>query len=65
MSQTIRELGVVAGVKSFYRGYSLYMMAIMVWMSAMPATTEFIMNFNPASLLRSRQVEPELEEDED
>ena len=38
------------GVKGFYRGYSVYMVAIMFWMSALPITTEFFMSAIPELL---------------
>jgi hypothetical protein len=35
------------GFKGFFRGYTCYMVAIMFWMSALPLTSEFMMNAIP------------------
>ena len=35
------------GMLRFYRGYSAYMLAIIFWMSALPAAGNFVMNVIP------------------
>jgi hypothetical protein len=47
IKQTIQEQGTVKGILSLYKGYSCYMLAIMLWMSALPATSEMLLSFMP------------------
>jgi len=47
LRQTINELGALKGIQSLYRGYCCYMLAIMFWMSALPAATDFWTNAIP------------------
>ena len=35
------------GPRALYRGYMAYMLAIVFWMSALPAGTDFVMNVGP------------------
>lgn len=56
LKQTFNQQGFVGGIKGLYGGYMCYMIAIMFWMSALPATTEFLMGINPAVKARSNKV---------
>lgn len=47
LRKTFSQHGIVDGIRSLYRGYTCYVIAIMIWMSALPATTELITGFNP------------------
>lgn len=47
LKQMIKEQGTVQGIKSLYKGYSCYMLATMLWMSALPATSEMVLSFMP------------------
>jgi hypothetical protein len=35
------------GLRSFYKGYSAFTLAILIWMSAMPLATNFLMEKLP------------------
>ena len=51
------------GVRGFYKGFGGYILAIMLWMSALPATTDFFMNLTPyLKHVAARRGEPSLPE---
>lgn len=64
LRKTFSELGLVGGIRSLYRGYTCYVIAIMMWMSALPATTELIVGFNPEFAFQRRQ-QPDFDDDDE
>ena len=42
-----RKILAEEGLRTLYRGYMAYMLAIVFWMSALPAGTDFVMNVGP------------------
>ena len=64
----LRRIVSEEGPLSLYRGYTAYMLAIMFWMSFLPAATDFMMansGFSPSPALKQNQSSNAFEDDED